>query len=93
VVEATSSLVTGGNHRTEATVGKNITAIGSDALVRSLSGDGLLDELQLRVHFVILGGGKRLFEDGGKQEALKLGDSKTFSTDIISLTFRPITEK
>ncbi|WP_227378783.1 dihydrofolate reductase family protein [Haladaptatus halobius] len=93
MVEETSSPVTGVNHRTEATAGKDITAIGSDALVRSLSDDGLLDELQLRVHFVILGSGKRLFEGGGKQEALKSVDSKTFSTGVIFLTFRPITEK
>lgn len=41
--------------------GKDITILGSGALVRSLLGDGLLDELRLMVHPVILGSGKRLF--------------------------------
>src|SRR3712207_6169473 len=39
--------------------GKDITIIGSGALVRSLLGEGLLDELRLMVHPVVLGGGKR----------------------------------
>jgi dihydrofolate reductase len=43
--------------------GKDIMIIGSGALVGSLLGGGLLDELRLMVHPVILGGGKRLFED------------------------------
>src|SRR3712207_2867328 len=38
--------------------GKDITIIGSGALVRSLLEDGLLDELRLMVHPVVLGGGK-----------------------------------
>jgi dihydrofolate reductase len=44
--------------------GKDITILGSGALVRSLLRDGLLDELGLMVHPVVMGCGKRLFEDG-----------------------------
>src|SRR5215217_2726759 len=40
--------------------GKDITVSGSGALVRSLLKDGLLDELRLMVHPVVVGGGKRL---------------------------------
>jgi dihydrofolate reductase len=40
--------------------GKDITILGSGALVRSLLREGLLDELRLMVHPVILGSGKRL---------------------------------
>jgi dihydrofolate reductase len=69
--------------------GKDITIIGSGALVRSLLRDGLLDELRLMVHPVVLGGGKRLFEDGSDQTALNLVDSKTFSTGVVVLTYRP----
>ena len=32
---------------------------------------------------------KRLFEDGGVQKALKLVDSKTFSTGVLYLTYQP----
>ena len=69
--------------------GKDITIIGSAALVQSLLADGLLDELRLMVHPLVLGGGKRLFEDGGDQKALELLDSKTFDTGVLYLTYRP----
>ena len=36
------------------------------------------------VHPVVLGGGKRLFEDGADQTALELVDSKTSSTSATS---------
>ncbi len=69
--------------------GKDITIIGSAVLVRSLLRDGLLDELRLMVHPVVLGSERRLFEDGGDREVLELADSKTFSTGVVSLTYRP----
>jgi dihydrofolate reductase len=70
--------------------GKNITIIGSPTLVRSLLAKELLDELRLMVHPVVVGGGKRLFEDGGEQKALDLVDSKTFGTGVVYLTYRPM---
>jgi dihydrofolate reductase len=69
--------------------GKDISISGSAALVRSLLRDGLLDELRLMVHPVVVGGGKRLFEDGGDQRALELVDSKTFGTGVLYLTYQP----
>ena len=69
--------------------GKNIGIVGSGTLVRSLLQDDLLDELQLMVHPLVVGSGKRLFEEGGDQKALKLVDSKTFSTGVLSLTYQP----
>ena len=69
--------------------GKDITIIGSGALVRSLLRGGLLDELRLMVHPVVLGGGKRLFEDGAQRMDLELFDSKSFATGVLDLTYRP----
>ena len=69
--------------------GKDIGIVGSGTLVRSLLRDGLLDELTLMVHPVVLGSGKRLFEEGGDQRTLELVDSKTFSTGVLYLTYRP----
>lgn len=69
--------------------GKDIVVSGSGALVRSLLQEGLLDELRLMVHPVILGGGKRLFEEGCDQQGLELVDSKTFATGVVYLTYRP----
>ncbi len=72
--------------------GKDITILGSGAFVRSLLRDGLLDELRLMIHPVILGRGKRLFEEGDDRRALELVDSKTFGTGVLDLTYRPIGE-
>jgi dihydrofolate reductase len=69
--------------------GKDIGIVGSGTLVRSLLRDGLLDELGLMIHPIVLGSGKRLFEEGGDQMALDLVDSKTFSTGVLNLTYRP----
>ena len=69
--------------------GKDIVISGSGTLVRSLLEDGLIDELRLMVHPVVLGSGKRLFQEGEKQSALELVDSKTFSTGVVYLTYRP----
>jgi dihydrofolate reductase len=69
--------------------GKDISITGSPTLVRSLLRDDLLDELRLMVHPVIVGSGKRLFEDGSDQKALELVDSKTLSTGVLYLTYQP----
>ena len=69
--------------------GKDITILGSAALVRSLLHDGLLDELRLMVRPVVVGSGKRLFEDGVDRKRLDLVDSKTFRTGVLYLTYRP----
>jgi dihydrofolate reductase len=69
--------------------GKDITILGSGTLVRSLLRDGLLDELTLMVHPVVLGSGKRLFEDRSDARALMLASSRTFSTGVVSLAYRP----
>jgi dihydrofolate reductase len=42
------------------------------------------------VHPLVLGGGKRLFEDGGDREALELVDSKAFDTGVHLLAYRPV---
>jgi dihydrofolate reductase len=69
--------------------GKDISITGSATLVRSLLQADLLDELHLLVHPIVVGNGKRLFEPGGDQKALELTDSKTFSTGVLHLTYRP----
>jgi len=70
--------------------GKNITVVGSATLVRALLEHGLLDELILLVHPVVLGSGKRLFEGGEDRTALELAGSETFGTGVVSLTYRPV---
>jgi dihydrofolate reductase len=68
--------------------GKDITVSGSATLVRSLLREGLLDELRLMIHPVVVGDGRRLFEDGDSSR-LELVDSRTFSTGVIYATYEP----
>jgi dihydrofolate reductase len=73
--------------------GKDIAILGSGILVRSLLQEDLLDELRLIIHPIVLGSGKRLFEDVGDRKALELDDSKTFSTGVLYLTYQPAGKK
>lgn len=70
--------------------GKNITVLGSATLVRSLLREGLLDELGLLVHPVIIGTGSRLFADGTEQLPLTLVSSRTFSNGVLWITYAPV---
>ncbi len=68
--------------------GGNLSITGSGTLVRSLLREGLLDELHLLVHPIVVGSGKRLFDDG-PQVPLRLTNSQTFSTGVLHLTYEP----
>ena len=70
--------------------GKGITVLGSGVLVRSLLREGLLDELTLMVHPVVLGSGKRLFDDDGERRSLELVDATAFGSGVVSLVYRPL---
>jgi len=73
----------------KARPGKNIGMSGSATLVRSLLERGVLDELRLLVHPLVVGQGARLFPDGASPVSLELVDAKTFSTGVLDLTYRP----
>jgi dihydrofolate reductase len=60
---------------------------GSATLVRWLLREGLLDELSLLLYPIVVGSGKRLFEDWTGETPLKLADSKTFGNGVLSLTY------
>jgi dihydrofolate reductase len=69
--------------------GKEIGTVGSGTLVRSLIREGLLDELRLLVHPIVVGSGKKLFDGDIGKVPLKLVASKTFSTGVLYLTYAP----
>ena len=69
--------------------GKNIAITGSVTLVRSLLRDGVLDELELLVHPVVLGSGDKLFPEGFEKLPLKLARSAAFTTGVVSLVYQP----
>jgi dihydrofolate reductase len=68
--------------------GRNISVVGSPTLVRTLLRDGVLDELDLLVHPIVVGSGKRLFPDGSEQQGLALVSSETFKTGVVHLVYR-----
>ena len=61
---------------------------GSATLVRWMLEQGLVDELHLLVHPVVVGHGKKLFADGAKVP-LQLVSSTTFSTGVLHLVYAP----
>src|SRR5437899_6275579 len=68
--------------------GKDIVIHGSPGLIRSLLPHGLIDEFRLLVYPLVLGQGKRLFDEGS-QVNLKLVESTTFSKGVVKLVYRP----
>jgi len=72
--------------------GKNISITGSGTLVRNLLREGLLDELRLLVHPIVVGRGKRLFPEGTDQKGLQLTESKTLPSGVLYLTYVPASE-
>ncbi len=69
--------------------GKNMGVAGSVTLVRSLLKAGLLDELIVMIHPVIVGYGQRLFQDGDALQRLTLVDSMITGSGVAFLTYQP----
>ncbi|POX37450.1 deaminase [Streptomyces sp. Ru73] len=72
-----------------ATEGGDLWIMGSPTLVRTLVGEGLVDELLLMIEPVLLGGGKRLFPDDGALRTLELVSSTVTGTGVHVCTYRP----
>ena len=68
--------------------GHDIVIHGSPGLIRSLLPHGLIDEYRLLVYPIVLGRGKRLFDEAS-QAKLKLAESETFSKGVVKLVYRP----
>jgi dihydrofolate reductase len=73
--------------------GKDVLIFGSGDLVNTLMRHGLIDEYRIMVFPVIVGSGKRLFEDGSETTALRLVNTKTFGSGVVVLTYRPTGEE
>jgi len=73
--------------------GKDLVVLGSGELAQTLMRHGLVDEYQLMIHPLVLGSGRRLFRDGNPRVALRLVDSKTTTTGVLILTYRPAGEE
>jgi dihydrofolate reductase len=68
--------------------GQDIVIHGSPGLIRSLLPHDLIDEFRLLVYPLVLGRGKRLFDEGS-QASLNLVESTAFSKGVVKLVYRP----
>ena len=73
----------------KASDGPDVGVSGSLTLVRALLGHGLLDELHLMVHPLVVGSGARLFPDGTEQRPLTLLHSSALSSGVLHLAYGP----
>lgn len=69
--------------------GPDIVVLGSGELVRSLARAGLVDRYVLLIHPLVLSSGRRLFDADSALVTLRLVDSVTTTTGVITATFQP----
>jgi len=67
---------------------RDLVVLGSGDLLQSLMRDDLVDELALSIHPLVLGSGRRLFNDGLPFAALRLVRSRTTTTGVVIATYR-----
>jgi len=60
--------------------------VGSRQLVNTLHAHGLIDEYRLMVYPIVIGAGKRLFDDSSAQASLRLVEAKP-AADTLLLTY------
>ena len=71
-------------------VGGDLLIWGSANLVRTLLAQGLVDELNLMIEPILLGGGKRIFPDDGTARPLQLVKCVTTGTGVQICTYQPV---
>lgn len=76
--------------RIKAGQGKDIWLFGGALLSDAMMEAGLIDELWLSVHPVLLGSGKPLFRGHSDRLDLSLLESKTYETGLVSLRYKVI---
>ena len=69
--------------------GGDLLTWGSPSLVRTLLAAGLVDELNLLVEPIVLGGGKRIFPEDGRAIPMQLVSSIPTGTGAQICTYRP----
>jgi dihydrofolate reductase len=68
--------------------GRDILVAGSRQLVQALVAHNLVDEYRLMVYPVVVGSGRRLFDEGLPQTALKIVDSQQ-TGEVLTLRLLP----
>ncbi len=68
--------------------GKAIWLYGGASLTDAFMQEGLVDELWLSVHPILLGGGKLLFQSRNSRTRLTLLENRTYDTGLVSLRYQ-----
>ena len=68
--------------------GSDIVVHGSATLVQTLIQNGLVDRIRLLVYPVVLGKGKRLFDES-TVATLNLVETRSFSSGVVALIYEP----
>ncbi|HKE78769.1 MAG TPA: dihydrofolate reductase family protein [Solirubrobacteraceae bacterium] len=74
-----------------AALEEDLGVLGSGELVRALLRAGLVDELVLTIHPLVLGSGRRMFADDGTLATFRLVDATPTTTGVLIVTYEPET--
>jgi dihydrofolate reductase len=69
--------------------GAGMVILGSASLVEQLTAAKLINEYQIAVNPMVLGGGKSMFASLPEKVGLRLKDSRTFQNGNVFLTYEP----
>ncbi len=69
--------------------GGDLLVAGSGQLVQTLFQYHLVDELRLMVFPILIGGGRRLFAEGGAKSPLRLVESRPVGAGVLTLVYHP----
>jgi dihydrofolate reductase len=70
--------------------GAGLVILGSASIVAQLSDARLIDEYQIAMNPVVLGGGKSMFDGVREKLPLKLTRSRSFQNGNLFLTYKPV---
>jgi dihydrofolate reductase len=68
----------------------DIVVAASRQLVRMLMEHGLVDEVRLMIHPVVLGAGERLFGETSDKRSMRLLDTRTVGDGLAYLTYETV---
>ena len=72
--------------------GPELQVHGSGNLIQTLHREGLVDQYRMMIFPVVLGRGKRLFDEDARAGGLKLVDGQVSSTGVVMATYEPAGE-
>jgi dihydrofolate reductase len=70
--------------------GEGLVILGSGSVAAQLAGEGLIDEYQIVLNPVALGGGRTMFDGLKKSLSLRLARSRVFRSGKVFLCYEPV---